>query len=253
MKNKFTLSNIIPRSGRIGLALASLTLITATGAAAATEILPPSSLPYGMSYQEWSAKWWQWSLGQSTNDLKSVGAPDICEGPASRVRFLAGIYGFGVNVETRHVTIPGGSPLFFSILSFVADNTACPVTDFTSLTGDQLTAEAEGGWNSAASLTTCTIDGEAVEGLDDPTNSIYNVVSPPFSYTTAKHDNILVLVEGESCIPGDMTIYPAVTDGVYLMLSPLSRGKHTIHFVGVAGPVSAPIVKIDLTYDIIVE
>jgi hypothetical protein len=43
-----------------------------------------------------------------------------------------------------------------------------------------------------------------------------------------------------------------VADGVYLMLSPLSRGKHSIHFVGVAGPVSSPFLKIDITYDITV-
>ena len=40
-----------------------------------------------------------------------------------------------------------------------------------------------------------------------------------------------------------MTIYPAVADGVYLMLSPLSPGKHTIHFVGVVGPGGAPFVN----------
>ena len=85
--------------------------------------------------------------------------------------------------------------------------------------------------------------------MEDPTNSVFNVVTPPFSYTTAEKDNVLVLAEGESCIPGGMTIYPAVADGMYLMLAPLSQGKHTIHFVGVAGPLSSPAVKIDLTYD----
>ena len=55
---------------------------------------------------------------------------------------------------------------------------------------------------------------------------------------------------GASCIPGDFTIYPAVGDGVYLMLAPLPPGKHTIHTVGVVGPASAPLVKVDITSDI---
>jgi hypothetical protein len=31
------------------------------------------------------------------------------------------------------------------------------------------------------------------------------------------------------------------------MLAPLSPGKHTIHTIGVVGPVSTPFVKVDIT------
>lgn len=250
MKNRL-ISNVL-RHGRFGSALAALLLLGLAASAAPDQVLPPSSLPYGLSYQEWSAKWWQWSLGQSTDCLELVGGPGICEGPASRVRFLAGAYGFGVNAQTNHVTIPAGTPLFLTVLGFEADNTACPTNMFTTLTGDQLTAEALSGWSGAASLTTCTIDGVPVAGIANPTNSVYNVVSPAFSYTTAERANILSLIAGEDCIPGGMTIYPTVADGVYLMLSPLSPGKHTIHWVGVAGPLSAPIVEDNVTFDITV-
>ena len=47
-----------------------------------------------------------------------------------------------------------------------------------------------------------------------------------------------------------MSIYPAVTDGVYVMLSPFKPGRHTIHFVGVVGSLSSPDLKLDITYDI---
>ena len=77
------------------------------------------------------------------------------------------------------------------------------------------------------------------------------VQSPPFSYTTAEEGNFLAGIQGEPCIPGGMTVYPAVADGVYLMLSPLSPGKHTIHFVGVVGPDGAYLTQ-DITYDITV-
>ena len=137
-------------------------------------------------------------------------------------------------------------------MAFAADNTACPITDFTTNSADVLAAEAAAGWAGAATQTTCTIDGVTVPGLENPTNTIYNVVSTPFSYTTAKKDNIVAVAEGEPCLPGGLTVYPAVADGVYLMVSPLSPGKHTIHFVGVAGPLISPFLKLDITYELTV-
>jgi hypothetical protein len=233
----------MPRLGQFGLALAGLMLLTMAATSSAAEILPPSSLPYGYSYQEWAAKWWQYYLGQDTNKLELVGKPDNCEGPASRVRFLEGTS--GTVSKTNHITIPTDTPLFFTVIGFVADNTACPITNFTSLPADQLAAEVVGAWN-ATTLTTCTIDGIAVAGLENPTNTIYDAVSAPFSYTTAEKGNMLGVVEGEDCIPGGFTIYPAVSDGTYLMISPFSRGKHTIHWVAVSPYLTAEVTE-DIT------
>jgi hypothetical protein len=247
MKNQFTLTNVVARSGRVGLALAGLMLLALAASASPAKVLPPSSLPYGLSYEEWSAKWWQWYLGQSTNHLELVGSTGVCDGPGKSVRFLYGAP--STTTAIRHITISSETPLFFAVLGFVADNTACPVTDFSSNSAIQLEAEVVGGW-SGATLTTCTIDGDPVAGMEDPTNSIYNIVSPPFTYITAEKDNILSLVEGEDCIPGGMSIYPAVTDGVYVMLSPFKPGRHTLHFVGVVGSLSSPDLKLDITYDI---
>jgi hypothetical protein len=252
MKNDNEIKKIIPRPVRRGSALTALLLLM-IAASSPAQVLPPSSLPYGLSYQEWSAKWWQWTLEQSTNHLEFVGGPGICDGPAEKVRFLAGVYipgSGGISIETRHVTITDKTPLFFPVLSIWVDNSGCPT--FTSFTADELAATAAGEW-SAVTVITCTIDGVAVAGLANPTNSVYVVQAPAFSYTTARKDNLVADLFGEPCIPGETTIYPAVADGAYLMLSPLSRGKHTIHFVGVVGPVDAPFVKDDITYDITVH
>ena len=229
-------------------------LFRSAASSSSGQVLPPSSLPYGYSYQEWSAKFWQYDLGQSTNHLAALGEPGICSGPASRVRFLGpnhiGSSG-GTHVVTNHVTVPEGTPLFLSILSLWVDNGNCPLSAFTTFTADQLAAQDEAQW-SLTTETSCTIDGVAVAGLDDPIHTIYHVVSPPFSYTTAEHDNMLAGFFGASCIPGGFTIYPAVGDGVYLMLAPLSPGKHTVHTLGVVGPVSAPLAKVDITSEITV-
>ena len=206
-------------------------------------------MPYGLSYQEWSAKWWQWSLEQSTNHLELVGGPGICNGPASQVQFLAGVYlpgPGGVSIETRKVNIPAGTPLFFPILSSWDDNSGCPT--FTTFTADELAAQVAGMWSSVT-LTSWTIDGVAVPGLSDPATTAYLVATPAFSYTTAQKDNVLAGLFGDTCIDGGTTIYPAVAEGVYLMLSPLKSGKHTIHFIGQVGPY----LNENITYDITVQ
>ncbi|HXB58905.1 MAG TPA: hypothetical protein VNU95_05050 [Candidatus Acidoferrales bacterium] len=249
MKHSFTLSKLIPRPGLLGSALAALALLAIAASSSSAQVLPPSSLPYGLSYQEWSAKWWQSYYSQSADHLQPVTSPNICEGPASRVLFLAGAP--QSTTTTNHVTIPAGSPLFFAILGFEADNTSCPTNTFTTNSADVLANEAVNGWDSAATETSCTIDGVAVPGLGSPTNTIYNVVSPPFSYTTAEKDNVAAVAEGEPCLPGGLTVYPTVADGVYLMLAPLPPGKHTIHFIGEAGPGGADL-TINITYDITV-
>jgi hypothetical protein len=245
MKNQLKLSNVMRQPVRCGLVLAGLMLVAMAASSSAAEVIPPSALPYGLSYEEWSAKWWQFYYSQSTNDMPLLGSPDICEGPASRVRFLNGAS--ETTTKTNHVTLPTDTPLFFAIVGIEADNTACPISDFATNSAEALAAGAVGAF-SAASQTTCTIDEVAVPGLENPTNTIYNVVSPPFSFTTAKEHNIVAVAEGEPCLPGDLSVYPAVADGVYLMLSPLSPGRHTIHFVGEMSPL-----KLDITYDITVE
>src|SRR5271168_2452217 len=191
MKNQFLLTKIMFWHG-LKSALAGLTLLGIAVSSPAAEVLPPASLPYGYSYEEWSAKFWQWTLGQSTNHLESLGVPDICSGPAGRVRFLGPsiIGGEAIHIETNHITVPAETPLFFPILAIWQDNGNCPLSAFTTFTPDQLAAFDQQTW-SAVTETTCTIDGVAVEGMEDPTNSVYNVVSTPFSYTTAEKDNIL--------------------------------------------------------------
>jgi hypothetical protein len=230
--------------------MAGLVLLAITATSSWGEILPPQSHPYGHTYAEWSARWWQWSLEQSTKNLEPVSEPELNDG---HVRFLAGsllLLAGGAASVTNHITIPDGTPLFLSILSVWDDNSGCP--NFTTFTAKQMKATVADEW-TAVTVTSCTIDGHPVAGLGNPATTDYLVLSPAFSYTTAEDGNVLAGIFGETCIDGGTTIYPAVADGVYLMLSPLSRGKHTVHTVGIVGPVSAPYVVEDLTYDITVS
>lgn len=239
MKNQTAFKNPLPHC-RLALALAMVLL----GPAAFTafgQVLPPSSVPYGLTYSDWSAKWWQWTLSQSTNQMDLVSGP--ISGP---VAFLAGAPG---SIDTtRNITIPAGTALFFPVLSTWADNADCPVFDTNTLA--ELQAIADSNW-SVVSETVCTIDGVAVTNLDNPHTSPYFTKATPFSYTTALSNSVLNTVYADlPCIPGGTTVSPAVADGVYLMLAPMTPGIHTIHFTGIVGPTNSPYVTMNLTYQV---
>jgi len=216
------------------------------------EVVPPvvPAHPYGLSYAEWAARYWQWALTFPANaDPAGDTAP-----PESRqsgnVWFLAGAH--GTATKTRAITVPDGKALFFPVLSVFDDNTGCPNYNNPLLTASQLGAQVLQIWDSAATLTTCTIDGATVEGISSPTNSPYLIQSEPFGYTLPSHDNLLATVFGEPCIPNGAKINPVVAEGIFLLVPPLAPGKHTIHFVGVAGPIASPFFAVDLTYNITV-
>src|SRR5262249_28579483 len=90
--------------------------------------------------------------------------------------------------------------------------------------------------DSVASMS-CTIDGVAVQHL-----KLYRAPSPVFTL----EDLALFGVPGECS--------PTVADGYWLMVAPLSAGKHTIHFSG-AIPADAPLdsITLDVTYHLTVK
>ena len=77
MKNHITLKNRIPAGG-ITCATAALALLLIVRWPAAAEngnlnnpegVVPPvvQTQPYGMTYDEWSAKYWQWTMAFPSN------------------------------------------------------------------------------------------------------------------------------------------------------------------------------------------
>ena len=143
MKNQLTLKKLMFRQGSFGSAMAAFLLLTASalpaladdGTVCSPGVIPPvvSTNPYGHTYAEWSAKWWQWSLEQSTSSLELISKPGAYDG---QVRFLAG--GLlqqstgGAASLTNQLTISSGTPLFFTIISTWDDNSGCPFTSFTA-------------------------------------------------------------------------------------------------------------------------
>jgi hypothetical protein len=182
-----------------------------------SQVLPLDSSPYGNTYGEWSARWWQWafSIPAATNPVLDETGANCAEGQSGPVWFLAGSF-FGGTFE-RACTVPPDKALFFPIVNaaFGAAVFDCePTQPGVPCNITVLRAAA------AASMDPVTIeasiDGVPVRHLRD-----YRVQSPVFSVT---------LPEGNVVDVPSGTYAPMVSDGYWLMLTPLSAGAHTIHF-----------------------
>lgn len=236
----------ITRRFRMRAALLLVSLVTGATTLMATDttpgVAPPNSNPLGTSYARWGAAWWQWvfSLHATSplNPLLATGTVDCSYGQAGQVWFLTGSNVSGT--ITRSCTVPTGTWLFFPVFNAWADNVA--VVPPVSL--DTLIAEAAAFAN--ARELHASIDGVPVKNLFG-----YRAAYAPFSYTVPATDNMLQYFGAN--VPGSdwptTFIFPAASDGYYLMLEPLTPGSHTINFGGTS---ATPGFQIDITYTITV-
>jgi hypothetical protein len=193
-------------------------------------VIPPHARPHGLSYGEWGAQWWKtiFSIPVVNGDhpLISGGAFEGERG----VVFLAAAAG-GVTID---VTIRPGTFLFFPVI-----NSECSVLEPDPFHGDdeaEMRACANGHIDQTSGLI-AVIDGVPVQDL-----AAYRVESPLFEFGPLPADNVLGAPAG--------TTSPAVDAGVYLMLTPLRPGSHTIHVVGTSDEFGF---TIDTTFNITVE
>jgi hypothetical protein len=183
-------------------------------------VLPPQSRPYGASYGEWSARWWQWlvAIPEVVNpNLDTTGA-NCAQGQTGRVWFLAGTFG---GTFVRSCTVPAGQALLFPILTglFGAGAGDCAPTGMGPCNIAALRAAA------AAQQVNPMLLSVTVDNVPLQNESAYRVQSPVFDITWPA-GALFGFPSG--------TFSPNVADGYFLMLAPLSRGRHTIHIKGVA-------------------
>jgi hypothetical protein len=197
-----------------------------------------------LSYGEWSAKWWQWILQipAATNpNLDATGA-NCAEGQSGQVWFLGGSFGTLPSPITRDCTVPAGRSLLIPALN-QADGAGLldcggpapfnvPCADFTfgGKTGlDALREEAKVSQDNPTSLQ-LSLDGVPVSDLTS-----YRAQSPVFSFSLTS-DNVISFLLAFFGLPGPEppgTYTPAVSDGYWVMFTPLPPGHHTIHVEGV--------------------
>jgi hypothetical protein len=189
-------------------------------------VFSPDSDPYGVSYAEWTAKWWQWvlSIPAKNNPINDNNGINCAINQSGPVWFLAGT---GRGAAERNCTISTGKAILFPILNYGATFADEP----TIKSEQELISLAKREMDVISSLEV-TVDGVKLNGLER-----YRVRSPIF-------DVVLPEINLFGGTPGPTR---GVADGYWLFLEPLFKGKHKIHSFGscLAGKIN-----IGVNYDI---
>jgi hypothetical protein len=194
-------------------------------------IVPHQARYHGLTYGQWQARWWQWALSIPA-DASHPFSPggNVLQDQTDHVWFLASVVG---STEVRSIRVPPGTALFFPVVNVECSSLEPP----PFYGGDDATRKdcANGHIDNTSGLS-ATIDGTAVRGLD-----AYRGDSPDFGFGPLPDPNALGLQGG--------SVGRSVDAGIYLLLTPLPAGEHTIR---VAGTFDEFGVSIDTTYTITV-
>jgi hypothetical protein len=197
------------------------------------------------------AKFWEWALTIpfSQNPIMDATGADCAINQSGPVWFLAGSGGalFGQPV-TRYCTIPQDVKIFFPIVNTENDY-PCPDPSFqpaphqslqdflingNNMPGPYMTGPRQ--YFDSVDTVLASVDGTPIQNVRD-----YRATSSLFQFT----GDPSLTGQFDPCITGSKQ--PAITDGYWLMLSPLSPGAHTIHFFASIGGVTLQDVTYKLT------
>ncbi len=196
------------------------------GQHAQSVIVPGQARILGKSMAAWSAEHWKWIYSLPVDAHPLFDTADFAESqPFEHVWFLGGTYsatpdadGNLVAVANRSVTVPAGTLLFFPIV-----NVEASVLEGNGTTEEELRATAQWLQDHAQDLT-CTVDGKAVPNLNGR-----RVQSPLFTIGPVPDNNVF---EATGVPAPEGTTTDSVADGVFVMVLPVTPGKHTIHYSG---------------------
>lgn len=189
-------------------------------------VFSAESHPFGLSFAEWTARWWQWALSipLENNPIKDNKSRHYAINQTGPVWFLAGT---GGGVVERKCTIPKGKAILFPILNYGAT-----FADEPSIESEQELVSLAKKEMDVISNLSVMIDGEKLDGLQK-----YRVRSPIFEVVLPENN----LFAGR---PGPTR---GVADGYWLFHKPLLLGRHTIDSFGSC---LAGTVNIGVTYHI---
>ena len=168
------------------------------------------SKPYGSTYGQWAANWWNWitSIPQDNNPVGDETGEKCAVGQKGPVFFLPGTSGGKLE---RTCTVPTGKALFLVIL-----DAECSKTEFPKLNTEEEFLKCAEDLNEGATVS-ASVDGVKIKDLEK-----YRVESPMFNMTFPSNN-----IFGQKAGP---TV--AKSDGWYVILEPLSPGTHDISFSG---------------------
>lgn len=173
--------------------------------------------PNSKTYEELSAEWWKWSMSMPVTEHPLYDTANGSEGQSGKVWFIgSGVVNemgpggeYIVNVPNREITVPPGTKLFLPLFN-VEGSTIEGVAE------EELESYAQ-SFPQYVTEMSATVDGIDIQNLEE-----YGAPSEVFDIGPLPADNILGADEGARGM--------SAADGYYLMLPPLTPGRHTIHY-----------------------
>jgi hypothetical protein len=179
----------------------------------AFEYFTPQTKPYGLTYGQWTVKWWQWlaSIPTDTNPAADENGENARVNQTDpQVWFLAGTLG-GKAVD-RKCTIPAGRAVLFPVINYEMNPLEKPELRTNSDLIKHVIEDEDDIINLDA-----IIDGQRIP--------IYRVRSDPSMFP------LTMPVDNPFHAPGGRT-EQATSDGYWVFLKPLDPGEHYLHFAG---------------------
>jgi len=196
-----------------------LGLLAPSAAASSFTIVQPTQKYAGKTYGQWSAAWWQWAanISEPNSPVTDKTGADCAVNQTGPVWFLAGTTG---GSATRRCTIPADKAILVPII-----NAECSTVEDDGTTKAELRACAKDLMDHVTA-TSASVDGTAID-LGPVSKGRFRFQSPLFTITFAPDNGFYP--DGSVAGTGK-----AVADGFWVMVKPLSEGRHTIDFQGTA-------------------
>jgi hypothetical protein len=185
--------------------------------------VPPTESVVGVSQADWSKSWWQWagSFNSDESPIADQTGENCHRKQQGAVWFLAGTYGTRRTIRTCRV--PRGKYLFFPLINYVV----MPRDDGLSCASAVSTAKSITDYPT---LLVLELNGHRLDGL------------VKYRQATKECFDMGALANPR------YSIFPSAANGYYVMLRPLTPGRHILNFGGVL-----PNMLQAVTYTLIVE
>lgn len=203
-------------------------------------VLAPSELPFGASYEQWAAAYWQWVMSIPAEKNPILDGP--CEQMQSgNVFFLAGNTGGG---HLRSCTIAAYTPIFVPLLSGLGRS--CPEIAPSAkvcnavTSEDSIRSQASAIVDSANALLHLEIDGQPIS-----IGSEYRIQTKVFADKSPENPEERLFascsgpIEANRCGIEEGSSRDVVADGYFIMLAGLTPGTHEIIMAANVSPDSS--------------
>jgi hypothetical protein len=204
----------------------SLGLLSPSIAQSDIAVAPNESVAQ-VSQADWSKAWWQWagSFDRADSPVADRTGTKCHLKQSGPVWFLAGTY--GSHRVIRSCTVPRGKYLFFPLINYVVMPKASTAACASCCASNARSAKS---LTDRASNLILDLDGRRIEGL-----AAYRQVPTECFDIGARAEP-------------RYRVFPSAANGYYIMLRPLSPGRHVLNFGGMLRAMSQAV-----TYTLLVQ